>query len=923
MFYGVAQAQTTGILRYDSVVLQKVGGNSELRILNATRSVTGGLFTNVGNGLGRYIRPRVSNDTLFIGTDTLIVKVTGGAAQGIFANSQINNYLDSLRFQQVGAFAIPTIGFLYGTSIEVGNNASVPDSALEARLESTWGILFTNDAVSSRGTYVAISQNLQDIQPGHSSMVVFAGYFNDWRRGADDRRNQNQTINTSKSAFVNQMLSTVADAQTAFTFGGTWSSYAASTVGGKLNGKFTQTSGDSAVYSFTAQKNVAWGMIGGDSVNQAFALFSYKLYIPATGVVVEADTTTSNNQYSGQSDGANNNQRGPMAFFINGLSEGVTYKLVITSLQSTNTLALDYVGHMVDPGESYPIIWLKPTRMDATGYAVPPANGSNAVWTANNAILDSLYSAITAYAPGYPLFLSETDDYFDPNFPGGLASDHVHLSDAGFYQYSYAIFQQIPTIQAVPTAGSMVNVGGDPYWSTGSELIAMLGGGGSGTPGGSTTQLQYNNAGSFGGITSATSDGDDFLVDTVFGGSSSGGRLVLSSTQNATKGNIDFDNFARYDVANKRSSWANNTVTAAVMRLSGNTVNLSDDVLRTDNVASQTGQILRSFNSSASEILRIGRDGALHVGGGAITFPFSGVHLQVSGGIGYVDYINNSSQGIQGRIRFSSLNLLAGTSVNIAALDVASTGAVTINEGGVAINTRIESDNQANMFFVDGTNDRIGVGQGSPTARFHLIAGTATASNAPFKLTTGTVLTSPEAGAMEYNGNPYFTTVAANRIGIGGAIKDFIADSANTGTSEEFLYRYTTKASTLTNDGDKVIGYYTVNLSDITADKVIKFYYAGTQIYTSGTLTATTGTFSFKVTVIRTSSSTARATVESFSGATAGGGATASIQTDLTTLTFSNTYAISPSITVSGAGGGAGDATFKMGTVFFYPAANN
>lgn len=100
MCYGIAQAQTTGFLRYDTIVLQKVGGNSELKILNATRSVSGGLFTNVGNGLGRYIRPRVSDDTLFIGSDTLIVEGDGGNLQQTtdLGNYATNKILSSAGF---------------------------------------------------------------------------------------------------------------------------------------------------------------------------------------------------------------------------------------------------------------------------------------------------------------------------------------------------------------------------------------------------------------------------------------------------------------------------------------------------------------------------------------------------------------------------------------------------------------------------------------------------------------------------------------------------------------------------------------------------------------------------------------------------------------------------------------------------------
>lgn len=58
----------------------------------------------------------------------------------------------------------------------------------------------------------------------------------------------------------------------------------------------------------------------------------------------------------------------------------------------------------------------------------------------------------------------------------------------------------------------------------------------------------------------------------------------------------------------------------------------------------------------------------------------------------------------------------------------------------------------------------IGVAQGSITACLHLKAGTATASTAPFKLTSGTNQTTAEAGAFEYNGtNLFFTRSGTTR----------------------------------------------------------------------------------------------------------------------------------------------------------------
>lgn len=53
-------------------------------------------------------------------------------------------------------------------------------------------------------------------------------------------------------------------------------------------------------------------------------------------------------------------------------------------------------------------------------------------------------------------------------------------------------------------------------------------------------------------------------------------------------------------------------------------------------------------------------------------------------------------------------------------------------------------------------NGNVGIGTASPTAVLHLKAGTATANTAPLKFTSGVNLTTPEAGAMEFNGTNLF-----------------------------------------------------------------------------------------------------------------------------------------------------------------------
>lgn len=72
------------------------------------------------------------------------------------------------------------------------------------------------------------------------------------------------------------------------------------------------------------------------------------------------------------------------------------------------------------------------------------------------------------------------------------------------------------------------------------------------------------------------------------------------------------------------------------------------------------------------------------------------------------------------------------------------------------------------------TSSRLGIGVGSPTAMLHLKAGTASANTAPLKLTSGTNLTTAEAGAQEYDGTvSYFTNDASSGRGYLPAIQIF------------------------------------------------------------------------------------------------------------------------------------------------------
>lgn len=103
-------AQTVGQLRYDTVKMYKVGGSTELIIQNTTKDSTGGIFTNIGNGWGKWLKPYAISGGIVIGLDTVLVSGGGSGTpdtlfvgRGIAKDSVSPNsnriYLDSTLYQ--------------------------------------------------------------------------------------------------------------------------------------------------------------------------------------------------------------------------------------------------------------------------------------------------------------------------------------------------------------------------------------------------------------------------------------------------------------------------------------------------------------------------------------------------------------------------------------------------------------------------------------------------------------------------------------------------------------------------------------------------------------------------------------------------------------------------------------------------------
>lgn len=95
------------------------------------------------------------------------------------------------------------------------------------------------------------------------------------------------------------------------------------------------------------------------------------------------------------------------------------------------------------------------------------------------------------------------------NFGGGATAGEFRFLEPSGSGTNYSAFKAVAqganiTYSLPPTVGAAGTVLTD---AAGDGVLTWAAGGGGGTPGGSTTQLQYNNAGAFGGISTLTSDG--------------------------------------------------------------------------------------------------------------------------------------------------------------------------------------------------------------------------------------------------------------------------------------------------------------------------------------------------------------------------------------------------------------------------------
>jgi hypothetical protein len=125
--------------------------------------------------------------------------------------------------------------------------------------------------------------------------------------------------------------------------------------------------------------------------------------------------------------------------------------------------------------------------------------------------------------------------------------------------------------------------------------------------------------------------------------------------------------------------------------------------------------------------------------------------VEIQGGrmvSGAMTYVNGASSD-------PSLNVYGGqTAAPTLAVTAVAAQTGNLQEWRNSSNTALSSVDSAGKF---------GIGMTSPSAKLTIAAGTAAAGTAPLKLTTGTNLTTPEDGAMEYAASSLYFTIGATR----------------------------------------------------------------------------------------------------------------------------------------------------------------
>ncbi|MEK7541026.1 MAG: hypothetical protein AAB529_02185, partial [Patescibacteria group bacterium] len=256
----------------------------------------------------------------------------------------------------------------------------------------------------------------------------------------------------------------------------------------------------------------------------------------------------------------------------------------------------------------------------------------------------------------------------------------------------------------------------------------------------------------------------DSAGNVGIGTTSPGSKLDVSGTITATGGQFNTTRLGINDAANVgfglqiggATKWSNAVYQA-------NTGNW-DYVLYNDQVGTNSLFIDGTTNNTSIGTISIGSkfnvNGGMSIGSSYVgtASPTDGAIIQGNVGIGTTSpaYLLTVGSGDLFGVNSSGYALLPAGLVGTPSLSFTSdTNTGLWSSAADTLNFSTAGSERARI----DSAGALGVGVTSPTAILHLKAGTTAASTAPLKFTSGTSMTTPEAGAMEFTTDTlYFTT---------------------------------------------------------------------------------------------------------------------------------------------------------------------
>jgi hypothetical protein len=217
--------------------------------------------------------------------------------------------------------------------------------------------------------------------------------------------------------------------------------------------------------------------------------------------------------------------------------------------------------------------------------------------------------------------------------------------------------------------------------------------------------------------------------------------------------------------------------------------------------------------SNAGRLFQIGNDQtSAHMGLNAGPVTVSNATGNTSFGVNTLSNVGSSAQRNVSFGGYSGRGITSGVGNTLLGWAVADQG--NFSKSVVIGDSAMYNQSGSNKLWIENTagstpllsgdfttnNVGINIASAAPTARLHIGAGSATANTAPLKLTSGTNLTTAEAGAVEYDGTEFYATNSGAsrtilaRVLKGSATLDF-PDTAS-GSSSSLTITVTGAATT-------------------------------------------------------------------------------------------------------------------------------